>query len=152
MGRPGKAKSPLRQKEGALALDGNEKENMLLAPTEKITVPGQALAMTESQPLPGCEDTGITTFWLAKPLTYLLQEYFIESRMEGGHDCSPRQLLEFGLLGTSPCRVLPPSPASPHHPPPPTRRCSEPLSFCFSRCQLNHSAVTISILELQDIK
>lgn len=79
---------------------------MLLAPTEKITDPGRAVATTETQPLPGCEDTGITTFWLAKPLTYLPEEYFIESRMEGGHDCSPRQLLQLGLLGTSTCRVL----------------------------------------------
>lgn len=67
--RPGKAKGPPGQKEGVLALDGKEKEKMLLAVKEKRTVPGQALGMTEVQPLSGCEDTAITTLGLAKPLT-----------------------------------------------------------------------------------
>lgn len=65
--RPGKAKGPPGQKEEVLALDGKEKEKMLLAAKEKRTVPGQALGMTEVQPS-GCEDTAMTTLGLAKRL------------------------------------------------------------------------------------
>lgn len=46
------------------------------------------MGIAEAQPLTGCEDTGITSFWLAKPL----QEHFIERQMERRQGCSPRHL------------------------------------------------------------
>ena len=52
-----KAKRPLKQKQGVLALDGTEKEK---------NRPGQASGRPEARPLPGREDSGTTTFRRAK--------------------------------------------------------------------------------------
>lgn len=113
---------------------------MLGQPRRKRTHPGQALKKPEAQPLPGCEDTVITTSGLAKASHFIPRRILSHVERRRGTKTLP---LSPGSPGSRPFSAPGQCPLCPPPPAPATGRCSAPLSFRIPRCQLSHSAVTI---------
>lgn len=89
---------------------------MLGQPRRKRTHPGQALKKPEAQPLPGCEDTVITTSGLAKASHFIPRRILSHVERRRGEDPTtvPRQPREQALLSARPVPAVP-SPTSPRH-------------------------------------
>lgn len=107
-----KAKRPLRQKRRVLALDGTEKEKVLLAVTKKNR-PGQASGRPEARPLPGREDSGKTTFQHAKASHLIPTRVFLERGGRSDAASEDTKLPQTGAGAEAPGRKVAPAVASP---------------------------------------